>query len=83
MNLFEISDIIKKRIEKFDIFFEVKNEGMILLVFDGIVLIYGFVDVMYGEMIEFVNGIFGMVLNLECDFVGVVVLGDYEGLVEG
>lgn len=43
----------------------VKNEGIIVMVFDGIVCIYGFVDVMYGEMIEFDGGLYGMVLNLE------------------
>ncbi|MEP1582548.1 MAG: F0F1 ATP synthase subunit alpha, partial [Marinobacter sp.] len=47
------------------------------------VLIHGLADVMYGEMIEFANGIFGMALNLERDSVGAVVLGDYEGLAEG
>lgn len=38
---------------------------------------------MYGEMIEFLGGVYGMVLNLEQDFVGVVVLGEYQGFVEG
>ena len=83
LNPSEISDIIKKRIEKLDISSDAKNEGTILSVSDGIVLIHGLADVMYGEMIEFANGIFGMALNLERDSVGAVVLGDYEGLAEG
>lgn len=83
LNPSEISDIIKKRIEKLDISSEAKNEGTILSVSDGIVLIHGLADVMYGEMIEFANGTFGMALNLERDSVGAVVLGDYEGLAEG
>ena len=83
LNPSEISDIIKKRIEKLDISSEAKNEGTILSVSDGIVLIHGLADVMSGEMIEFANGVFGMALNLERDSVGAVVLGDYEELAEG
>ncbi|KPP96732.1 F0F1 ATP synthase subunit alpha [Marinobacter sp. HL-58] len=83
LNPSEISDIIKKRIEKLDISSEAKNEGTILSVSDGIVRIHGLADVMYGEMIEFTNGIYGMALNLERDSVGAVVLGDYEDLAEG
>ncbi|MFO8140415.1 MAG: F0F1 ATP synthase subunit alpha [Marinobacter sp.] len=83
LNPSEISDIIKKRIEKLDISSEAKNEGTILSVSDGIVLIHGLADVMYGEMIEFVNGLYGMALNLERDSVGAVVLGDYDELAEG
>ncbi|BES73807.1 F0F1 ATP synthase subunit alpha [Marinobacter nanhaiticus D15-8W] len=83
LNPSEISDIIKKRIEKLDISSEARNEGTILSVSDGIVRVHGLADVMYGEMIEFDNGIFGMALNLERDSVGAVVLGDYEDLEEG
>ncbi|MEX0603399.1 MAG: F0F1 ATP synthase subunit alpha [Marinobacter sp.] len=83
LNPSEISDIIKKRIEKLDISSEAKNEGTILSVSDGIVLIHGLADVMYGEMIEFSNGTFGMALNLERDSVGAVVLGEFEDLAEG
>ncbi len=49
---------------------------------DGIVRIFGLADVMYGEMIEFPGGIYGMALNLEQDSVGAVVLGSYLGLAE-
>ena len=49
---------------------------------DGIVRIHGLNDVMFGEMVEFEGGQFGLALNLERDSVG-VVLGDYQGLAEG
>lgn len=83
LNPSEISEILKKRIEKLDVSSEARNEGTIVSVADGIILIHGLADVMYGEMIEFPGGIYGMALNLERDSVGAVVLGDYEGLVEG
>src|SRR5690606_15267096 len=50
---------------------------------DGIIRIHGLADVMYGEMIEFEGGIFGIALNLERDSVGAVVLGDYKNIAEG
>lgn len=83
LNPSEISDIIKKRIESLEISSDAKNEGTILSVTDGIVRIHGLADVMYGEMIEFEGGLYGMALNLERDSVGAIVLGDYLGLQEG
>ncbi|MCO4786468.1 F0F1 ATP synthase subunit alpha [Marinomonas atlantica] len=83
LNPSEISEIIKKRIETLDVTSDAQNEGTIVSVADGIVLIHGLADVMYGEMIEFPGGIFGMALNLERDSVGAVVLGNYQDLVEG
>ena len=83
LNPSEISEILKKRIEKLDVSSEARNEGTIVSVSDGIILIHGLADVMYGEMIEFPGGVYGMALNLERDSVGSVVLGDYQGLVEG
>ena len=53
------------------------------MVSDGIVRIHGLADAMYGEMIEFDGGLYGMALNLEQDSVGVVVLGNYLSLQEG
>ena len=79
----EISDLIRSRIEKFDIKPEIRTEGTIVSVKDGIVRIFGLSDVMYGEMIEFPNDIFGLAFNLERDSVGAVVLGDYDHLSEG
>jgi F-type H+-transporting ATPase subunit alpha len=83
LNPSEISDIIKQRIESLDVKAEAQNEGTIVSVSDGIVRIHGLADVMYGEMIEFANGTYGMALNLERDSVGAIVLGDYFGLAEG
>ncbi len=79
----EISDIIRSRIANFDIKPSIHTEGTIVSLKDGIVRIYGLSDVMYGEMIEFPNDIFGLAFNLERDSVGAVVLGDYEHLQEG
>ncbi|WP_106476809.1 F0F1 ATP synthase subunit alpha [Phytohalomonas tamaricis] len=83
LNPSEISDIIKGRIENLDMAQEARNEGTIVSVADGIVQIHGLNDAMFGEMIEFPNSIYGMVMNLERDSVGVVVLGDYMQLEEG
>jgi F-type H+-transporting ATPase subunit alpha len=83
LNPAEISEIIKKRIEQLDVTSEAQNEGTIVSVSDGIVLVHGLADVMYGEMVEFETGVYGMALNLERDSVGVVVLGDPKGLAEG
>jgi F-type H+-transporting ATPase subunit alpha len=79
----EISDLIKRRIEQFDIASEIRTEGTILSLKDGIVRIHGLGDVMSGEMIEFEGGSYGLALNLERDSVGAVVLGGYEHLSEG
>ena len=79
----EISNIIKKRIEDFDLSAEERSEGTIVSIKDGIIRIYGLIDVMQGEMIEFPGNVFGLALNLERDSVGAVVLGPYEHLQEG
>lgn len=83
LNPSEISEIIKQRIDNLDVSVQAKNEGTIVSVSDGIIRIHGLADVMYGEMIEFEGGLYGMALNLERDSVGAVVLGDYLGLKEG
>ncbi|HEY5679449.1 MAG TPA: F0F1 ATP synthase subunit alpha [Pseudomonadales bacterium] len=83
LNPSEISDIIRQRIEGLDVRAQAQNEGTIVGVSDGIVRIHGLADAQYGEMIEFDGGLYGMALNLERDSVGVVILGDYEGLSEG
>lgn len=79
----EISELIKQRIEKFDIKAEVRTEGTIVSLKDGIVRIFGLADVMQGEMIEFDGNTFGLALNLERDYVGAVVLGRADHLAEG
>ena len=83
LNPSEISEIIKQRIQSLDVTAQARNEGTIVSVSDGIVRIYGLADVMYGEMIEFPGGVYGMALNLEQDSVGAVVLGSYLTLAEG
>ncbi len=83
LNPSEISDLIQKKIDGADLAAEVKTEGTVINVTDGIVRIYGLSDVMQGEMLEFAGGTFGMALNLERDSVGAVVVGDYQGISEG
>jgi F-type H+-transporting ATPase subunit alpha len=83
LNPSEISDLIRQRIEKFQIAAEARTEGTIVSLTDGIVRIHGLAGVMYGEMIEFPGDVFGMALNLERDSVGAVVLGEYQQLSEG
>lgn len=83
LNPSEISEIIKERIAKLDISTQARNEGTVVSVSDGIVRIYGLADVMYGEMIEFPGGVYGIALNLEEDSVGAVILGEYLTLSEG
>ena len=83
LNPSEISSVLKEKIAGLDLSAERKNEGIIVSVSDGIVRIHGMGDVMYGELIEFENGVLGLALNIEQDSVGAVVLGDYLDLVEG
>ncbi|MFT5481788.1 MAG: F-type H+-transporting ATPase subunit alpha [Halieaceae bacterium] len=83
LNPSEISEIIKQRISQLDVTTEAKNEGTIVSVTDGVIRIHGLAEVMYGEMIEFEGGVYGMALNLERDSVGAIVLGDYLNLAEG
>jgi F-type H+-transporting ATPase subunit alpha len=83
LNPTEISELIRKRVEQFDVVSEARNEGTIVSVSDGICRIHGLADAMQGEMIEFPGDTYGLALNLERDSVGVVVIGDYEHLREG
>lgn len=83
LNPSEISEIIKSRIDQLDVSSEARNEGTVVSVTDGIIRIHGLAEVMYGEMIEFEGGVYGMALNLERDSVGAVILGDYKGIAEG
>jgi F-type H+/Na+-transporting ATPase subunit alpha len=83
LNPSEISDLIKQRIEKFEVGSEARTEGTVVSLTDGICRIHGLGDVMQGEMIEFPGDTFGMALNLERDSVGAVVLGDYKHITEG
>src|SRR3990167_6861407 len=79
----EISKLIEARINALDVSAELRTEGTIVSLKDGIVRIYGLGNVMFGEMIEFPGDTFGLAFNLERDSVGAVVLGPYEHLEEG
>ena len=83
LNPTEISDLIKRRIEKFEAVSEARTEGTVVSLTDGIARIHGLADVMQGEMLEFPGNIFGMALNLERDSVGSVILGEYRTISEG
>ena len=83
LNPSEISDLIKSKIENFDLKTEARNEGTIISLTDGIVRIHGLEDAMSYEMLEFPGNTFGLALNLERDSVGAVVMGEYKHLTEG
>ncbi len=83
LNPAEISELIKSRIEGLGANANVKNQGTVVSVSDGIVRVHGLSDVMQGEMLEFPGNTFGLALNLERDSVGAVVLGDYGHISEG
>jgi F-type H+-transporting ATPase subunit alpha len=83
LNPSEISQIIKQKIDALDSEPKPGNEGTIVFLADGIARIHGLGEVMNGELIQFEHGIQGMALNLERDFVGAVILGDYKLLSEG
>ena len=83
LNPSEISEIIKQRIDQLDISSQARNEGTVVSVTDGIIRIHGLAEAMYGEMIEFEGGVYGLALNLERDSVGAVILGDYKTVAEG
>ncbi|MBT3811848.1 MAG: F0F1 ATP synthase subunit alpha, partial [Gammaproteobacteria bacterium] len=83
LNPSEISDLIKKRIENFDVNVEAHTEGTVVSVTDGIIRVHGLSEVMQGEMLEFPGDSYGMALNLERDSVGVVMLGAYQHITEG
>jgi F-type H+/Na+-transporting ATPase subunit alpha len=83
LNSTEISELIKQRIENFNVVSEARNEGTIISVSDGIIRVHGLADVMQGEMIELPGGRFALALNLERDSVGAVVMGPYADLQEG
>jgi F-type H+-transporting ATPase subunit alpha len=83
LNPSEISELIKEKIESFEVEPVVKNVGKIVSLSDGIVRIHGLETVQYGERLEFEGKHFGIALNLERDSVGAVVLGPTEDLAEG
>jgi F-type H+-transporting ATPase subunit alpha len=83
LNPSEISDLIKQKIEQYELKTEARTEGTIVSLSDGVVRVHGLSDARYYEMLEFPGNVFGLALNLERDSVGAVVLGDYTDLSEG
>ncbi len=79
----EISSVIKEEIKKYSTKFEVSDVGTVIQVADGIARIHGLEKAMQGELLEFPNDIYGMVLNLEEDNVGAVLLGNAKNINEG
>lgn len=79
----EISSVIKEQIKKYATQLEVSDVGTVIQVADGIARIHGLENAMQGELLEFPGEVFGMVLNLEEDNVGAVLLGDTKNVNEG
>jgi len=79
----EIASVIQKEIEDFRGQVETSEVGRVLEVGDGIARVYGLQSAMAGEMVEFENGVRGLVFNLEENSVGVILLGDFKGIKEG
>jgi len=79
----EITGVIKKQLKEYEGSTEIKEEGFVLQVGDGIARIYGLENAMAGELLELPNGVFGMVLNLETENVGCVLLGEDYKIREG
>ena len=83
LNPSEISDLIRDKIQNLSLSTDVRTQGTVVTVTDGICRIHGLSDVMQGEMLEFPKNTFGLALNLERDSVGAVILGEYEHITEG
>ncbi len=79
----EISSVIREQIEKYGTKLEVADVGTVIQVADGITRIHGLENAMQGELLEFPGEVYGMVLNLEEDNVGAVLLGDSRSISEG
>ncbi|RAL23316.1 F0F1 ATP synthase subunit alpha [Thermoflavimicrobium daqui] len=79
----EISSLIKQQIENYNSEVEVADVGTVIYVGDGIARIHGLQNAMAGELLEFKNGAMGMVLNLEENHVGAIILGPYQDIREG
>ena len=79
----EISKLIKDQIRKYDEDLEIDETGTIITVGDGIALIYGLQNAMAGELLRFPGDVYGMVLNLEEEHVGAVLMGDDSNIREG
>ncbi|HEX6138631.1 MAG TPA: F0F1 ATP synthase subunit alpha [Casimicrobiaceae bacterium] len=83
LNPSEISELIRSRIQNLDMGAEVRTQGTVVSVTDGICRVHGLSNAMQGEMLEFPGNTYGLALNLERDSVGAVILGEYEHITEG
>jgi F-type H+-transporting ATPase subunit alpha len=83
LNPSEISELLKSRIQNFGATVDIRTQGTVVTVTDGICRVHGLSDVMQGEMLEFPGNTYGLALNLERDSVGAVILGSYEHIREG
>jgi len=83
INVEEISELIKQKIEGFKLDFDKDETGIVISIGDGIAQIYGLENAMYNELVEFPNNIFGIALNLEEDNVGAIILGEGHLIKEG
>ena len=83
LNPSEISELLKSRIEGLNTSADLRTQGTVVSVTDGICRVHGLSSAMQGEMLEFPGNTFGLALNLERDSVGAVVLGSYEHITEG
>jgi F-type H+/Na+-transporting ATPase subunit alpha len=75
----EISSLIKKQLEGFNDKLELSEVGYVLQTGDGIARIFGLKQALAGELLEFPNNVYGMVMNLEADTVGAVLMGVMTG----
>ena len=78
-----VVSVLKDQIENYDQKTEVKEEGRIIQIADGIATVYGMDQAMYGELVIFETGVHGLVLNVERNCIGCVLLGSDHGLMEG
>ena len=78
----EISSLIKEQIKRYETQTKTDEVGTVVSVGDGIALVHGLDNAMYGELLEFPNGVFGMVLNLEKDYVGAILFDDSSKVKE-
>ena len=83
INQNEIISVLKSEIENYEIKTNVKETGSVISIGDGIATVYGLDNVMYGELVEFENGVRGIVQNLSMKTIGCVLLGSDYGLTEG
>jgi F-type H+-transporting ATPase subunit alpha len=83
LNPSEISELIRTKIKNLDVGAQVRTQGTVVSLTDGICQVHGLSDAMQGEMLEFPDNTFGLAMNLERDSVGAVILGKYEHISEG